>query len=109
MCSLSRDKLVYNWAKADITDVNNYCIQTYHNFSKISIPPAIKCTNVNYKFIAHRHEIDLYYSEICEALHCSSPDFIPSSKSSNSYNYIVSGFNEYVKDLHGAAHSNYVA
>ena len=58
-----RDKLVYSWAKADITDVNNYCMQTYHNFSKIPIPSAIKCTNVNCKSIEHRHEIDLYYSK----------------------------------------------
>ena len=42
--------------------------------------------------------IDVYYSENCEALHCSSLDFIPSSKSSDSCNYIVPGFNKYVND-----------
>ena len=92
--SSPRDQLVYNW-ETDITDVNNYCMQTYRNFSKISIPSAIKCTKVNCKSIEHRHEIDLYYSEICKALHCSSLDSIPSSKSSD---YIVPGFNDYDSD-----------
>ena len=107
--SSPRDQLVYNWAKTDITDVNNYCMQTYRNFSKISIPSAIKCTKVNCKSIEHRHEIDLYYSEICKALHCSSLDSIPSSKSSDCRDYIVPGFNDYVKDLHSTARSDYVA
>ena len=49
--SSPRDQLVYNWAETDITDVNNYCMQTYRNFSKISIPSAIKCTKVNCKSI----------------------------------------------------------
>ena len=107
--SSPRDQLVYNWAKTDNTDVNNYCMQTYRNFSKISIPSAIKCTKVNCKSIEHRHEIDLYYSEICKALHCSSLDSILSSKSSDCRDYIASGFNDYVKDLHITARSDYVA
>ena len=109
MYSSPRDQLVYNWAKTDITDVNNYCMQTYRNFSKISIPSAIKCTKVNCKSIEHRHETDFYYSEICKALHCSSLDFIPSSKSSDCRDYIVPGFNDYVKDLHSTARSDYGA
>ena len=95
--SSPRDQLVYNWTKADITDVNNYCMQTYHYVSKIFIPSAIKCTNLNCKSIEHRNAIDLYYSEICKALHCSSLDSIPSSKSTDSRDYIVPGFNDYVK------------
>ena len=74
-------------------------MQTYRNFSKISIPSAIKCTKVNCKSSEHRLKIDLYYSEICNALHCSSLDSIPSSKSSDCRDYIVPEFNDYVKDL----------
>ena len=108
ICSSPRSKVIYNWTKADTTDVNNYCMKTYDNFSKICIPPAIKCTNINCKSLEHRHEIDLFYSQICEALHCSSLDSIPSSKSSDCRNYIVPGFNDYVKDLHSVARSDYV-
>ena len=108
ICSSPRAKVIYNWTKADTTDVNNYCMKTYDNFSKICIPPAIKCTNINCKSLEHRHEIDLFYSQICEALHCSSLDSIPSSKSSDCRNYIVPGFNDYVKDLHSVARSDYV-
>ena len=79
-------------------------MQTYRKFSKISIPSAIKCTKVNCKSIEHRYEIDSYYSEICKALHCSSLDSIPSSKSSDCRDVviIVPGFNDYVKDLHSS-------
>ena len=87
--SSPRDQLVYNWTKADITEVNDYCMQTYHNFFKISILFVIKCTNVNCKFIKYRHEIDLYDSEICKALHCSILDSIPSSKSSEGRDYMT--------------------
>ena len=108
ICPSPRAKVIYNWTKADTTDVNNYCMQTYNNFTKICIPPAIKCTNINCKSLEHRHEIDLFYSQICEALHCSSLDSIPSSKSNDCRSYIVPGFNDYVKDLHSVARSDYV-
>ena len=62
--SSPRDQLVYNWVKAYITEVNNYCMQTYHNFFKISIPSAIKCTNVNCKLIKYRHEIDILFRDL---------------------------------------------
>ena len=65
--------------------------------------------DTNCKSIEHRHEIDFCYSEICKALHCSSLDSILSSKSSDCRDYIVPGFNDYVKDLHSTARSDYVA
>ena len=83
-------------------------MQTYDNFTKICILPAIKCININCKSLEHRHEIDLFYSQISEALQCSSLDSIPSSKSSDCRSYIVPGFNDYVKDLHSVARSDYV-
>ena len=108
ICSSPRAKVIYNWTKADTTDVNKYCMQTYDNFSKICIPPAIKCTNINCKSLEDRHEVDLFYSQICEALHCSSANSIPSSRSSDCRNCIVPGFNDYVKYLHSVARSDYV-
>ena len=108
ICSSPRAKVIYNWTKADTTDVNNYCMQRCDNFSKICIPPPIKCTNINCKSLERRHEIDLFYSQICEDLHCSSLDSIPSSKSSECRNYILPGFNDYVKDLHSITRSDYV-
>ena len=81
-------------------------MRTYRNISKISIPSAIKCTKVNCKSIEHIHEIDLYYSEICKALHCSSLDSILSSKSSDCRENTVPGFNDYIKDLHCTARSD---
>ena len=107
--SSSRDKVIFNWAKANIDDINEYCVNTYNNFATIDIVPAIKCTNVNCTSIEHRHQIDLFYSQMCDALQRSSSNCIPSSKPSDSHDYIVPGFNEYVKDLHCTARSDYVA
>ena len=63
---------------------------------------------MNIVFIEHRHQIDLFYSQTCDALQRSSSNCIPSSKSSDSHDYIVPGFNEYVKDLHCTARSDYI-
>ena len=101
--------MIFNWAKANINDINEYCVNTYNNFATIDIVPAIKCTNVNCTSIEHRHQIDLFYSQMCDALQRSSSNCIPSSKPSDSHDYIVPRFNEYVKDLHCTARSDYVA
>ena len=87
---LSRDKVIFNWAKPSIDDINEYCANTYNNFATIDIVPAIKCTNVNCTSIENRHQIDLFYSQICDALQGSSSNCIPSSKPSDSYDYIPS-------------------
>ena len=82
------------------------------NFVKINIVPALKCTDVKCKSIDHRHQIDSFYSQICDSLQCSSfdciPPSIPPSKPSDSHDYIVHGFNDYVNDLYSVARSHYV-
>ena len=50
----------------------------------------------------------LFIHSLC-ALQSSSLDCIPSSKPSDSHGYIEPGFNDYVKDLHSVARSDYVA
>ena len=57
--SSSRDKVIFNWAKASIDDINEYCVNTYTKFAAIDIVPAMKCTNVNCMSIEHRRQIDL--------------------------------------------------
>ena len=108
-CSSPRAKVSYNWAKASVNNVNDYCKQTYSNFAKISIVHALWCTDVNCKSIEHRQQVDSFYSQICGALQSSIFDCIPSSKPNNNHDYIVPGFNDYVKDLHSVARTDYVA
>ena len=83
--------------------------ETCSNFAKISIVPALRCTNVNCKSIEHRHQVDSFYSQIGCALLSSSFHCIPFSKPSASHHYTVPGFNGNVKDLHSVAHFDYVA
>ena len=94
--SSPRDQLVYNWAKTDITDVNNYCMQTYRNFSKISIPSAIKCRFYAYEFTilfnlrksklmcfnVNVHNLDI---TLCgeKVIHCDSETYLGVSLNSN--------------------------
>ena len=61
------------------------------------------------KIIEHRHQINVFYSQTCDALQRSSSNCIPSSKPRDSHDYIVPGFNEYVKDVHCTARYDYVA
>ena len=51
-------------------------------------------------------DIDQMYSQICCAFEQSRHDSLPSSKM-NCRDYIVPGFNEYVKELHHAARNAY--
>ena len=78
-------------------------MHTYNNFDKIDIVPAINCSDINCKSIEHRHEVDTFYSQICDALQSSSSSSIPSSKSSDNRECIAPGFNDYVKDLHSTS------
>ena len=108
-CSSPRAKVIYNWVKAIMNHVNDYCLQTYNNFAKINIVPDLKCTNGKCKSIDHRNQIDSFYSQICDTLQCSGLDYILSSKPNDSDDFIVLGFNDYVKDLHSVARSDYVS
>ena len=80
-CSSPRAKVIYNWAKASINNVNDYCKQTYSNFAKINVVPALKCTDVQCKSIDHKHQIDSFYSQMCDTLQCSTLNCIPSTAS----------------------------
>ena len=52
--------------------------------------------------------IDLFYSQICCALEQSCHKTIPSSNLRDGQDYIVQGFNEFVKELHTIARNYYI-
>ena len=52
--------------------------------------------------------IDLFYSQICCALEQSSQKTIPSSNLKDGLDYIVPGFNDFVKELHTSARNDYI-
>ena len=64
-CYSPRAKVIYNWAKASINNVNDYRKQTYSNFAKINIAPALKCTDVKCTSIDHRHVSIMRHYEDC--------------------------------------------
>ena len=53
-------------------------------------------------------QLDVYFISICDALQKASIKSIPNSKYKCSSDFIVPGFNEYVRDLHDIARSSYL-
>ena len=68
----------------------------------------IKCDDVNYSSPEHRQMIDLLYLQICCALEQSNQKTIPSSNLRDGLDYIVTGFNDFVKELHTSARNDYI-
>ena len=53
--------------------------------------------------------IDQFYDDVCSTLRQSGVDSIPSVKVKDGRDYIVPGFNEFLKELHTAARTDYIA
>ena len=53
--------------------------------------------------------IDQFYDDVCSNLRQSGVDSIPSVKVKDGRDYIVPGFNEFLKELHTAARTDYIA
>ena len=101
-------KMTFNWAKASDVDLCSYALHTFQHFKSIPINCAIKCDDVNCSSPEHRQMIDLFYSQICCALGQSSQKTIPSSNLRDGLDYIVPGFNDFVKELHTSARNDYI-
>ena len=100
--------MTFNWATASDVDLCSYALHTFQHFKSIPINCAIKCDDVNYSSPEHRQMIDLFYSQICCALEQSSKKTIPSSNLRDGLDYIVPGFNDFVKELHTSARNDYI-
>ena len=73
-----------------------------------SIVSAVRCIDNTCTCEDHRRKIDQYFGNICEALKKASMSSIPRSKFRCSSEFIVPGYNEYVKELHDSARSSYL-
>ena len=56
----------------------------------------------------HQMQLDVYFDSICNALYHTSKQTIPTSKMKCSSEYIVPGFNDYLKELHTNARNSYL-
>ena len=98
----------YQWCKASDAEIDNYRLRSQILLSEINIPDVVRCYNTACVCNEHKVQLDDYYSSICEALRKASIKSIPNSIFKCSSDYIVPGFNEYVRELHDIARSSYL-
>ena len=98
----------FNWVKAQPSDVRDYSNWTRDHLSHVSLPEVTGCTDVNCSIESHRKDLDILYDDICTALRASSLSSIPQCRNNNSRNYVIPGWNDYVKDAHQEARSYYL-
>ena len=80
----------------------------FNTLSDIDIPSACSCTDLNCSYIDDRRDIDALYNDICSGLRKSSVDVIPKCRSKNAKDYVIPGWNDYVKLAHQEARSSYI-
>ena len=74
----------------------------------VNIPDAVRCYDTACVCDEHKMELDVYFSSICYGLRKASIKSISTTKYKCSTDFIVPGFNEYVRDLHDIARSFYL-
>ena len=102
-------KVTVNWAKVKDTELDLYTKLTYCYFTKVNILSAIKCTDANCSSPEHRMQINQFYDDVCSTLRQSGVDSILSVKVKDGRDYIVLGFNKFLKELHTAVRTDYIA
>ena len=98
----------YQWAKATDVDVENYRHGTQSRLSHITIPEVVYCNDVRCNDKQHRHHVDMYNDSICNVLTIVGKLTIPTNKFKCSRDFIVSGFNEHLTELHCEARAQYL-
>ena len=57
----------YQWAKASDSDIEEYRQGTYRKLNHIVVPAAIYCKDASCKDCEHKHQIEKYYDNMCNA------------------------------------------
>ena len=66
------------------------------------------CRDMHCHDVHHLESIDVFYSDICNALAHSSAQCIDVCRTGSAKDFIVPGFNEHVKTLHTEARNAYI-
>ena len=75
---------------------------------KVPAPESFTCTNTNCSDKLHRSDIDQLFDDINVALRESSLEIICTCGKTSCQNYIVPGWNDYVKEVHNEARNCYI-
>lgn len=94
-----------DWSKADIASVNNYKQVLNDALKKVCIP-KININNVDIENKEILDNIDIYYNDIINCIKFASEKCIPVKHVVHS-EYVIPGWNEYVKEKHTIARYAY--
>ena len=102
-------KLIHNvyWEATDV-EIEHYSAKSYTSLNAVTPPDAIECIDPSCSCNEHQMQLDVYFDSICNALYDTSKQTIPTSKMKCSSEYIVPGFNDYLKELHTNARNSYL-
>ena len=85
------------WNKASHSQLDQYCDKLASLVHNINVPNAIYCRNVKCCSQHHKDEIELYSTELMNAITQAVADHIPHSVPSSSNKHTIPGWNEEVK------------
>ena len=87
-------------SKATDVEIQHYCAKSDTSLNAIIPPDSTKCIDTSCNCNKHQMQLDAYFDSICNALYHTSKETLSISKIKCSSEYIVSGFNDYLKELH---------
>ena len=99
---------VFKWSTANTTALGAYAAHSAFMLAQIPLPAALNCSDPMCQSDEHKRQLDRYYTDICTALRSSSEKHIGVSKGKCAQDFIVPGFNDFVKELHTEARHAYI-
>ena len=107
-CDVNVPTIQVQWSKANDVEIEHYSAKSYTSLNAVTLPDAIKCIDPSCSCNEHQMQLDVYFDTICNALYHTSKQTIPTSKMKCSSEYIVPGFNDYLKELHTNPRNSYL-
>ena len=99
---------IFRWSYAKDCNIKEYGKCSAVHLDRIHISDSCTCTNSNCSNIQHISDIDKLFDDICNVLRVSSLEMINTCKKTLCQDYIVPGWNDYVKEAHTEARYYYI-
>ena len=87
----------FNWNKATVDDISSYSRTADIELRSINVPGGLMCRDMHCHDVHHLESIDVFYSDICNALAHSSAQCIDVCRTGSAKDFIVPCFNEMSK------------
>ncbi len=99
---------IFRWSNAKDCNIKEYGKCSAVHLDRIHISDSCTCNNYNCSNREHISDIDNLFDDICNALRVSSLETITTCKKTLCQDYIVPGWNDYVKEAHTETRYYYI-